>query len=186
MIATKYDPKTVIRNNTVTEFGVFYAAIAIDFIAENLVFDNNTALVRGSAFGASSTNPDGTNVEIINCTFINNRALSKATVYINEKTNFKCNQCYFYNNYAKESSGIFGLNVNDFQILVQNSIFKNNWHDSNLINFILSKGVFKNTTFIDNYAAKVNHGITLINSNVVVSNITVNYTMPEFLWDNNY
>eukprot|EP00347_Sterkiella_histriomuscorum_P022241 403331176 len=181
VIATKYDPKTVITNNTVTEFGVFYAIIATDFVAQNLVFENNTALVRGSAIGASVTQ-----VEVINCTFIGNRALSKATIYINEDTEFLCDQCYFYSNYAKESSTIFALNVQSKIITVQNSIFKQNYHDSNLINFILSHGYFKNTQFIDNFANKVNHGITLIDSTVTVENVTVNYTQKEFLWANTY
>ena len=85
VINTKFDPKTVLRNNTVTEFGVFYVYIADDFIAENLTFQNNRALVRGSAIGASVTK-----VHIKNCTFLDNHAVSKATIYVYEDTQLTC------------------------------------------------------------------------------------------------
>jgi hypothetical protein len=62
---TKYDPKTVIRNNTVNEYGVIYIYIATEFIATNLTLSNNTAMVRGSAIGASSTS----SIVFNNCTF---------------------------------------------------------------------------------------------------------------------
>lgn len=180
-MATKYDERTVIRNNTVTEYGAFFVTLAYDFIGENLSFQNNRALVRGSAIGVESAQ-----AELHNCSFQKNFAKSKGTIYISEDTNFLCDQCLFQDNWASEASAIFVINVDDANVTISNSVFRGNRHDQDLINFILSKGSISNSIFVDNLANKVNHGITLINSLLTVSNMTVNYTDPDFLWNNNY
>ena len=43
-----------------------------------------------------------------------------------------------------------------------------------------------NTTFVDNIALEVNHGITLIGSDAEISNISVNYLNKTFLNSTEY
>lgn len=51
---------------------------------------------------------------------------------------------------------------------------------------LYSNGMFKNTTFINNIAESVNHGITFINSIAFMDNVTINYTDEKFLNQNAY
>lgn len=100
-----------------------------------------------------------------------------------EDNNFDCNTCIVTDNYASDSSAIFSLNNINGYFNVSNSNISNNKALSNTATFILSNVTFTNTTFKNNVANQVNHGITLITSDLLASNITVNYTNPIFLAD---
>ena len=67
-----------------------------------------------------------------------------------------------------------------------NSRFVNNTSGTNLINLLYSNANFTNTSFTDNIADSVNHGITLINSQATLSQVNINYTNDSFLWNNSY
>lgn len=51
---------------------------------------------------------------------------------------------------------------------------------------LYSNANITNSVFIDNIADSVNHGLTLINSQANLLNISVNYTNEEFLYNNSY
>jgi hypothetical protein len=61
-------------------------------------------------------------------------------------------------------------------ITIINSKFTSNTAGSNLINLLYSQMNVTNTTFVDNIASYVNHGVNLVGSTFVGSNITINYT----------
>lgn len=46
---------------------------------------------------------------------------------------------------------------------------------------MFTNALFVNTTFINNIAREINHGFTVINSVVVMTNINVDYTNQTFL-----
>ena len=66
---------------------------------------------------------------ITNATFLGNSAAELGTVVIETNSNFQCFQCYFYNNYAYDSSGIFAYNNKHTNVDIINSKFVNNTSD---------------------------------------------------------
>jgi len=54
------------------------------------------------------------------------------------------------------------------------------------MNILYSIIEMSNTTFVDNIALEVNHGITLIGSDAEISNISVNYLNKTFLNSTEY
>ena len=54
------------------------------------------------------------------------------------------------------------------------------------MNILYSDIQMSNTTFVDNIALQVNHGITLIGSRARFNNISVNYLNKTFLNSNEY
>lgn len=73
------------------------------------------------------------------------------------------------------------MNNLDVTLQISNSNISNNQAKSSSIIMLYTTALISNTTFTDNYADKVSHGITLINSQLTTSNVTVNYTNPQFL-----
>ncbi|CDW73676.1 UNKNOWN [Stylonychia lemnae] len=178
---TRSNSKNLIFNNTVDQYGAIYIFRTYGFIGANLTLQQNVGLTRGSAVGASVSK-----INFTNCVFKENRAIEKGTFYFYEDNSLTCFQCSFLNNYAQDSSGIFALNNLEGLFHINNSEFINNTHTSNLASYILSQGIIANTLFLNNIAQQVNNGITLISSNLSTYNITVNYTDPKFLWENEY
>jgi len=81
------------------------------------------------------------------------------------------------NNVGKIAAAIYS-SVNDLipiAVNVSNSNFINNSNDESLIYLSNSNARLENLTFIDNIGKLVNNGITILNSIVTASNITVNY-----------
>jgi hypothetical protein len=55
-----------------------------------------------------------------------------------------------------------------------------------LISILYSNSRIFNTLFIDNISDKVNNGFLLINSQLQLTNVTINFTNQEFIWNNNF
>ena len=64
---------------------------------------------------------------------------------------------------------------------ISNSDISHNNATACTIKMLYTNAIISNTTITDNVAAKVSHGITMINSELITSNVTINYTDPVFL-----
>jgi hypothetical protein len=65
--------------------------------------------------------------------------------------------------------------------MISNSLFINNRATTNMMNIQFSSIEIYNTTFQDNIASEINHGLTLIDSKAKIENVTVDYQNKDFL-----
>jgi hypothetical protein len=56
------------------------------------------------------------------------------------------------------------------------SKFLNNTSETNLANIMYSTVEIMDSIFLNNVAASVNHGFSLMSSNISITNSTINYT----------
>lgn len=73
------------------------------------------------------------------------------------------------------------MNNLDSILNISNSDISMNNSTASTIKMLYSNALITNTTITDNVATKVSHGMTLINSQLIASNVTINYTDPLFL-----
>ena len=67
-------------------------------------------------------------------------------------------------------------NTDDHALKFFDSVFKNNRADQNLIHLLLSEMYIESSTFTDNWALFVNHGITLITSSLEIRESNITFT----------
>lgn len=123
---------------------------------------------------------------ITNTTFIKNSAGELGSVVVETNSVFQCIKCNFISNYAYDSSGIFAYNNLEQYLQVKDSTFINNTATSNLMTLLYTKANISNTQFVDNIAQKVNNGLSMINSNVYMMNVTINFTNSSYINNNDY
>lgn len=120
-------------------------------------------------------------VTLIHTTFVNNTAGTIGGLYIQTDSTFNCTYCLFLGNTAVDSPTLFADSNRNTIITLLYSNFTANTANLNLMSFLYSNVNLKHSLFIDNVAERVNNGITMINSQAYLFNITVNYTIPNFL-----
>ena len=79
-------------------------------------------------------------------------------------------------NLAFDAAVMYGLsNIAEKSLQFEECHFEENYGKSNLIHMLLSSLHIDNSTFTNNYAKHVTHGITLISSNLVVNNSLIQF-----------
>ena len=79
-------------------------------------------------------------------------------------------------NLALDASVMYGLaNIAENSLQFENCTFSENYGKSNAIHMLLSSLYINNCDFTNNYAQYVTHGITLISSNLVISNTQIQF-----------
>lgn len=126
-IVGKEGTKTILNGNNLSRIFFIYQNAA-NFKIENCIFVNGYC----PAGGGGAMFIRGHNIEIINCDFENNEALSggaiytyyERTLYKNAGDNLKIINCTFHNNLAYNAGGAVGAYGNNSQII--NCVFESN------------------------------------------------------------
>lgn len=97
--------------------GTNVTLIGIDFINGNSTYEGGALLINNSA-----------NIQILNCTFINNKGYEGGAIFLNASSSVIEN-CIFVNNFARMFGGAISANGNDNTVI--NSFFRNNQAELN-------------------------------------------------------
>ena len=109
--------------------------------------------------------------------YMQNSAKLGGVVFNNNQSKLTFIDVVFEENYAEDGAVLYSLlNTPDFKATFNRCSFLRNHAGQNLMQFLTSSALITDSTFVDNWAESVNHGITLKNSNLEFTSSTVSFT----------
>ena len=148
------DGFTLKRGFQVSAAGALRVQQGANVIARNCIFDDNYS---GNDGGAITCRDPASNLQVLDCTFVNNRAArhaAAAVVVLDGTVNF--DRCQFINNQAP-TSGVLATN-SDGDIHVSNSLFTGNQGGASVFYNGVSESSIHGSTFYGNQG-----GVTVLN-----------------------
>jgi len=171
-----------IRSCQVGQNGIIFLSSST-FVGENLEIQDSSSDFSTALFYLTQ----GSSAEIFHSHFQNNYAYTYGMAYITGSSNFLCDTCVFFNNSVGiDSSTFYADNNPSGFIFIRNSLFLNNNSTSNLMSLVSTYTVIEHTAFTDNFSKLINNGITVTNSQLTLHNVSVNYTDPAFINNNDF
>ena len=116
-------------------------------------------------------------MEVSDSEFYDNQAQIGGVFYAIANSEFLIRTSTISRNFGNDASAVYGMaNNSPYALKFYDSIFENNEADQNLMHLQLSEMLIENSTFTDNFAKFVNHGITLISSTVEMKESKVTFS----------
>ena len=135
-------------------------------------------IAMGSNFGneGGGMHLVSTSVSIEESLFARNFAFQGGVIFALQKSTVRVERSWLVQNLATDGSVMVAVaNIADDSLHFEDCYFIENYGKSNSIHILLSSMTINNSTFTNNYAQSVTHGVTLISSNLRISNSLIQF-----------
>ena len=106
-----------------------------------------------------------------------NRAQQGGVVFAINDSQFQFTKSSFHSNLGNDGAVMYGMyNFSPQALSFSECSFVKNFADQNLMQLMSSQALVEHSTFTDNSATQVNHGITMITSQIEFYNSTVSFS----------